>query len=74
MVKGIVKSFNTYLGYGFIQIKEDYRDVIVHYSVVRAKGFKNLKPNQNVLVEYTEKDGKLVAEKVVAKKCMAKKN
>ena len=68
MVKGVVKSFNKYRGYGFITIIGDYRDVIVHYSVIMAKGFKNLVKNQKVLLEYKERDGLLCATKVIAVK------
>ena len=72
MVKGFVKSFNTKRGYGFITIKEDYRDVLVHYSTIRADNFKNLKKGQTVFLDYAENNKKLVAKLVVALKCSNK--
>ena len=67
--KGVVKFFNTMLGYGFASIIGEDRDVLVHYSTIKGKGFKNLKKGQEIEVEYQEKDGKLFATSVVAKKC-----
>lgn len=68
-VKGKVKYFDTRLGYGFIEVDGEDRDILVHYTVIRAKNFKNLKKGQEVIVDYIEHDSKLMATKVVAKRC-----
>jgi CspA family cold shock protein len=46
-MKGTVKWFNSKKGFGFIQ-KEDGADVFVHYSSIKAEGFKNLEEGQAV--------------------------
>lgn len=65
-VKGIVKWFNNKNGYGFVNIEGEDRDVFVHYSIIRGKGFKSLKEQQVVDVQYKEKDNRLFATDVIA--------
>lgn len=47
---GKVKWFNDSKGYGFIQLEQG-RDVFVHYSVIKADGYKSLKEGQEVEFE-----------------------
>lgn len=54
MRNGTVKWFNDTKGYGFI-IRDDGRDVFVHYSSIEGDGFRSL--NQGQLVEYDEQEG-----------------
>ena len=51
---GTVKWFNDAKGYGFI-IREDGKDVFVHYSSIEGEGFRTL--NQGQQVEYEEEEG-----------------
>jgi CspA family cold shock protein len=54
MANGKVKWFNDAKGYGFI-VREDGRDVFVHYTSIAGDGFRTLDAGQ--LVEYEENDG-----------------
>ncbi|MEM1114113.1 MAG: cold-shock protein [Pseudomonadota bacterium] len=53
-VSGTVKWFNETKGYGFIE-REDGPDVFVHFSAIKAEGFKTLTDGQKV--EFTVTDG-----------------
>jgi CspA family cold shock protein len=44
---GKVKWFNEEKGFGFIT-SEEGQDIFVHYSQIKAEGFRTLKENQNV--------------------------
>ena len=44
---GTVKWFNKTKGFGFISRAEG-EDIFVHYSAIRADGFRSLKPNDKV--------------------------
>lgn len=46
-VSGTVKWFNTTKGYGFIT-RENGPDVFVHYSAIKADGFRNLEEGDRV--------------------------
>jgi len=50
MVKGTVKWFNDKKGYGFIA-SESGQDVFVHFSEIRAEGYRTLSEGQNVEFE-----------------------
>ncbi len=47
MAKGKVKWFNNKKGYGFIT-PESGNDVFVHFSAVKAEGYKTLEEGQDV--------------------------
>jgi CspA family cold shock protein len=46
-VIGTVKWFNPGKGFGFIE-REDGEDVFVHFSAIRAEGYKSLEEGQRV--------------------------
>jgi cold shock protein len=54
MVKGTVKWFNEKKGYGFLS-QENGNDVFVHYTSIKADGFKTLKEGD--AVEFEVQDG-----------------
>ena len=54
MASGTVKWFNDAKGYGFI-MRDDGKDVFVHYSSIEGDGFRTL--NQGQVVEYDEHEG-----------------
>ena len=54
MANGTVKWFNDAKGYGFI-MREDGKDVFVHYSSIQGDGFRTL--NQGQVVQYDEEEG-----------------
>jgi CspA family cold shock protein len=54
MVKGTVKWFNEKKGYGFLS-QENGNDVFVHYTSIKAEGFKTLKEGD--AVEFEVHDG-----------------
>ena len=48
MAKGTVKWFNESKGYGFIEPEGGGDDVFVHFSSIKAEGFRTLKEGQSV--------------------------
>ncbi|PDO09597.1 MAG: cold-shock protein [Candidatus Reconcilbacillus cellulovorans] len=52
-MQGRVKWFSAEKGYGFIE-REDGGDVFVHYSAIRADGFKTLEEGQMVEFDIVE--------------------
>lgn len=56
-VKGTVRFFSNYKGYGFVDIGEDERDVFVHFRTLREGGIPTLSEGQQVLIQVDD-DGK----------------
>ena len=54
-VQGKVKWFNASKGYGFLERPDGEADVFVHFSAIKADGFKTLAEGQKV--EFTVTDG-----------------
>lgn len=46
-MNGIVKWFNAEKGFGFIE-REGGEDVFVHFSAIKADGYKSLEEGQRV--------------------------
>ena len=63
MEQGIVKWFNDAKGYGFIS-RDSGQDVFVHFSAIRATGFKSLTEGQSVQFVVTKGPRGLQADSV----------
>lgn len=48
---GTVKWFNNAKGYGFIEPEGGGSDVFVHYSAIKAEGYRTLTEGQRVTYE-----------------------
>jgi CspA family cold shock protein len=64
MARGKVKWFNEQKGFGFIE-QEGGPDVFVHYSSIKAEGFKTLAEGQAVEFDVTQGPKGPKAENVV---------
>jgi CspA family cold shock protein len=53
MATGTVKWFNDSKGYGFIASDDGGGDLFVHFSEIKASGFKTLTENQKVSFDVT---------------------
>jgi len=53
---GVVKWFNGEKGYGFIARDNGEKDVFVHFSAIKAEGFRTLREGQRVEFEVVEGD------------------
>ena len=51
MPRGRVKWFNETKGYGFIEPEGGGADVFVHYTAIKAEGFRKLTEGQAVSFE-----------------------
>ncbi|MGH8155027.1 MAG: cold-shock protein [Rhodanobacteraceae bacterium] len=54
MAVGTVKWFNDAKGFGFITPDGGGADVFVHFSAIRAQGFRSLKEGQRVKFEVVQ--------------------
>ena len=54
MAHGKVKWFNDQKGFGFIESTESGGDVFVHYSGIKAEGYKSLAEGDEVEFELTQ--------------------
>ena len=55
MITGTVKWFNESKGFGFITPADGGKDVFVHFSAIKADGFRTLQEGQQV--EFEIEDG-----------------
>ena len=51
---GSVKWFNSAKGYGFLSCDSQDKDVFVHYSAIKADGYKELKEGDRVTFEIVQ--------------------
>lgn len=66
MANGTVKWFNDAKGYGFIE-QEDGDDVFVHFTGIKAEGFKTLNEGDEVTFDIEDGDkGKSAVNVTVA--------
>jgi len=63
--EGKVKWFNERKGFGFIE-QEGGSDIFVHFSAIKAEGFKTLSEGQRVSFDIAQGKKGLEAENVVA--------
>ena len=65
MARGKVKWFNDQKGFGFIESGESGGDVFVHYSGIKAEGYKSLAEGDEVEFDLTQGPKGPKAENVV---------
>lgn len=65
MQTGIVNRFNKLKGYGFITPDSGGSEVFVHFTEVRAEGYRELKEGQKVKYELAQGERGEFATKVI---------
>ncbi|MBF0190679.1 MAG: cold-shock protein [Magnetococcales bacterium] len=65
-VRGTVKWFNNSKGFGFLAPEDGSEDVFVHFSAIKADGFKSLEEGQKVKFEVVRGQKGLQAANVEA--------
>jgi len=53
MAQGTVKWFNAEKGFGFISVDDNGGDVFVHFTAIKADGYRSLEENQRVEFDIT---------------------
>jgi len=56
MKTGTVKWFNELKGFGFIKADDEETEYFVHFSAIKAEGFKTLKEGQKVSFDVVSGD------------------
>jgi len=64
-MNGKVKWFNNEKGYGFIEYK-DNEDIFVHYTAIKATGYKSLKEGERVQFKLINTEKGLQAKDVLS--------
>jgi CspA family cold shock protein len=65
MPRGTVKWFNDAKGFGFLRIEGQDEDIFVHYSAVKAEGYRSLAEGETVEFELVKGPKGMKAENVV---------
>lgn len=65
MSEGTVKWFNASKGFGFIEQDNGGEDIFVHYSAIKADGYKTLDEGARVSFDIVEGNKGPAAENVV---------
>ena len=63
-VRGTVKFFNAYKGYGYVNIGENERDVFVYLRTLRNYGIHHLTVGQEILLHVTDEGKRPQAKEV----------
>ena len=56
MFQGSVKWFNEAKGFGFITKDDDKKDIFVHFTAIKAEGYRTLKEGERVSFEIEKGD------------------
>lgn len=64
MKTGVVKWFSKEKGYGFIIDDETKKDVFVHYSSIKMRGYRTLEPEVKVSYKLAQTDKGMQASEV----------